>query len=84
MTDMKRAPARTAEQRIAEIQATERRKLTRKLAAAEKRLEVASTKLETADGAATSAAQAHRLAYSVREHLKLDLAALDAKVASDG
>jgi len=84
MTNTKRAPARTAEQRIAEIDAMQRRVLTRKLAAAERkeaRLDEAATKALGASNmmrAKLSDAATERARYAAQ------LAALDAKERGDG
>jgi len=84
MTNTKRAPARTAEQRIAEIYETQRRVLQRKLAAAEKRLATATAASNAAEAESTKRVNAAVDAMQDQIALAAQLAALDAKAAGNG
>jgi hypothetical protein len=78
-----RAPARTAEQRIAEIYATQRRKLTRQHEAAMKREQVLKAAHQKAYNAAAKAKGRLTVAEVETARLASQLAALDKGQADD-
>jgi hypothetical protein len=78
-----RQPARTAEQMHAEIDARQRRKLTRQLAAAETALTSANERLGVKHEAWEAALKDQNAALANRDKLRDKLAALDKGQADD-